>query len=129
VGRFRARQWRVRIRIGIAVRTPQAAATEVTSVVTMMPVTSMPLTPRLKRVWRRINKAEGSPESRADDSPCAPFIDIFGFGRKYDLSVPGVRRDARWDWWLRRWRHSGGYFVGVVRDIVVDVTDHRPRGQ
>jgi len=71
----------------------------------------------------------GLPESRADDSPCAPFINIFGFGRKYDLSVPGVRRDARWDWWLRRWRHSGGYFVGVVRDIVVNVTDHRPRGQ
>jgi hypothetical protein len=27
----------------------------------------MSLTPRLKRVWRRINKSEGSPDWRADD--------------------------------------------------------------
>src|SRR5262249_30515115 len=43
----------------------EAVAAEVSSVVTVMPVTSMSLTPRLKRVWRRINK--GSPDSRADD--------------------------------------------------------------
>jgi hypothetical protein len=38
---------------------------EATSVVTVIPATRMPLTPRLKRLWRRINKAKGSPESRA----------------------------------------------------------------
>jgi hypothetical protein len=32
----------------------------------VMPVTRMSLTPRLKRVWRRINKAK-APDSRADD--------------------------------------------------------------
>jgi hypothetical protein len=45
----------------------EAVATQVTSVVTVMPVTNMPLTPRLKRVWRRIDKAKDSPESRADE--------------------------------------------------------------
>jgi hypothetical protein len=65
--------------------------TEVTSVAMVMPVTSMPLTPPLKRVWRRINKAKDSPSSRADDSPGAPSLDTFGGGRKYDLTVPGVR--------------------------------------
>ena len=34
----------------------------------VMPVTKMPLTPRLKRVWRRINKAKGPP-SRAPTIP------------------------------------------------------------
>jgi hypothetical protein len=33
----------------------------VSSVVAVMPVTSIPLTPRLKRVWRRINKAKVPP--------------------------------------------------------------------
>src|SRR6266480_2602188 len=101
----------------------EAAATEVTSVVTMMPVTR---TPRLKPVWRRINKAEGSPESRADDSPCAPFIDIFGFGRKYDLRVPGVRRDARWDRWFRRWRIPGEFRPFVSSRPFPWGTVHRP---
>src|SRR5262245_16809882 len=54
-----------------------------------MPVTSMSLTPRLKRVWRRINK--GSPDSRADDPRAHHPSITFGGGRKYDLSVPGVR--------------------------------------
>ena len=46
----------------------EAVATEVRSVVTVMPVTRMSLTPRLKRVWRRINKANGPP-SRAPTIP------------------------------------------------------------
>ena len=37
----------------------EAVATEVRSVVTVMPVTSISLTPRLKPVWRRISKAKG----------------------------------------------------------------------
>src|SRR5262249_45416469 len=45
----------------------EAVATEVRSVVTVMPVMSMLLTPRLKRVWRQINKAKGPPS-------CAPTI-------------------------------------------------------
>ena len=47
----------------------EAVATEVRSVVTVMPVMRMPLTPRLKRVWRRAKKAKGSPELRTDDPP------------------------------------------------------------
>jgi hypothetical protein len=42
----------------------EAAAMELTSVVTVMPITSIALTPRLKRVWRRINKANGSPSRK-----------------------------------------------------------------
>ena len=45
----------------------EAVVTKVRSVVTVMPVMRMLLTPRLKRVWRRINKAKGPPDSRADD--------------------------------------------------------------
>jgi hypothetical protein len=41
-------------------RLPEAVAAEVKSIVTVMPVTRMSLTPRLKRVWRRINKAKDS---------------------------------------------------------------------
>jgi hypothetical protein len=70
----------------------EAVATEVRSVVTVMPVMRMPLTPRLKRVWQRTKKAKGSPESRTDDPPGAPLSLTFGGRRKYDLSVPGVRR-------------------------------------
>src|SRR6476620_9371231 len=70
----------------------EAVATEVRSVVTVMPVMRMPLTPRLKRVWRRAKKAKGSPESRTHDPPSAPLSLTFGGRRKYDLSVPGVRR-------------------------------------
>src|SRR5215831_8711366 len=39
----------------------EAEALEMTSVVAVMPVTKITLTPRLKRVWRRINKAKDSP--------------------------------------------------------------------
>ena len=49
----------------------EAVATEVRSVVTVMPVMRMPLT-RLKRVWRRTKKAEG-PKSHTDDPPSAPL--------------------------------------------------------
>src|SRR5262249_10630061 len=69
----------------------EAVATEVRSVVTVMPVTRMPLTPRLKRVWRRINKAKGPPIAR-QRSPGAPSLNGFGDRRKYDLRMPGVRR-------------------------------------
>jgi hypothetical protein len=49
------------------------------------------LTPRLKRVWRRINKAK-CPPTRAPTIRQAHYPSItFGGGRKYDLSVPGVR--------------------------------------
>jgi len=71
----------------------EAAATEVASVVTVMPVTSMPLTPRLKQVWR--DKAQDSAELRANDSPGAPSLNTFGGGRKYDLRVPGARPPIR----------------------------------
>ena len=64
---------------------------EVTSVVTVMPITSIGLTPRLKRVWRRINKANGSPNSQADGCPGAVLSSTFGGGRKYDLTVLGLR--------------------------------------
>src|SRR5262249_34974288 len=47
----------------------EAEALELTSVVAVMPGTSMLLTPRLKRGWRRINKAKDSPQSPADGSP------------------------------------------------------------
>src|SRR5262249_2688767 len=67
----------------------EAVATEVRSVVTVMPVTNMPLTPRLKQVWR--DKAQDSAELRANDSPGAPSLNTFGGGRKYDLRVPGAR--------------------------------------
>src|SRR3977135_2595092 len=73
----------------------EAVATEVRSVVTVMPVMRMPLTPRLKRVWRRTKKAKGSPELRTDDPPGAPLSLTFGGRRKYDLSAPGVRRLER----------------------------------
>jgi hypothetical protein len=63
----------------------------VRSVVTVMPVTRMSLTPRLKRVWRRINTAKG-PDSRADDPQAHHLSLTFGGRRKYDLRVPGVRR-------------------------------------
>src|SRR5262249_15296538 len=69
----------------------EAVATEVRSVVTVMPVTRMPLTPRLKRVWRRINKAKG-PRIARQRSPGAPSLNGFGDRRKYDLRMPGVRR-------------------------------------
>src|SRR5215831_14555949 len=78
----------------------EAVATEVRSVVTVMPVTRMPLTPRLKRVWRRINKAR-VPRLARRRSPGAPSFNSFGDGRKYDLRVPGVRRLgklSRWSW-------------------------------
>jgi hypothetical protein len=39
----------------------EAVATEVRSVVTVMPVMRVLLTPRLKPVWRRINKAKVPP--------------------------------------------------------------------
>src|SRR5262249_59631670 len=68
----------------------EAGVAEVSSVMTVMAVTSMSLTPRLKRVWRRINK--GSPDSRADDPRAHHPSITLGGGRKYDLSVPGVRR-------------------------------------
>src|SRR5262245_39006708 len=68
----------------------EAVATEVISVVTVMPLTSMPLTPRLKP-WRWINKAKDSAESCAHDSPYALSLNTFGGGRKYDLRVPGPR--------------------------------------
>jgi hypothetical protein len=62
----------------------------VKSVVTVMPVTSMYLTPRLKPVWRRINKRTAPPIARR--RPPAHHLSItFGGGRKYGLSVPGVR--------------------------------------
>jgi hypothetical protein len=57
----------------------------------VMPVTSMLLTPRLKRVWRRINKAKDSPQSRADGSPYALSLTNVSSGRKYDLRVGGLR--------------------------------------
>jgi hypothetical protein len=63
----------------------EAVATDVSSVVAVMPVTSIPLTPRLKRVWRRINKAK---DSCADDPQAQPALDSAGGGRKYDLSTP-----------------------------------------
>src|SRR5438094_5051437 len=44
----------------------EAVATEVRSIVTIMPVTKTSFTPRLKRVWRRINKAK-VPDTRDDD--------------------------------------------------------------
>jgi len=44
----------------------EAVATEVRSVVTVIPVTRMCLTPRLKRVWRRISKAKGPRLARHD---------------------------------------------------------------
>src|SRR5262249_55884194 len=69
----------------------EAAAMEVTSVVTVMPITSIGLIPRLKRVWRRINKANGSPNSQADGCPGAVLSSTFGGGRKYDLTVLGLR--------------------------------------
>src|SRR5262249_36030856 len=69
----------------------EAAAMEVTSVVTVMPITSIGLTPQLKRVWRRINKANGSPNSQADGCPGAVLSSTFGGGRKYDLTVLGLR--------------------------------------
>src|SRR6516165_7571621 len=69
----------------------EAEATEVRSVVAVTPVTRMSLTPRLKRVCRRINKAKGPP-TRAPTIPSAPSFNTFGDGRKYDLGVPGVRR-------------------------------------
>src|SRR5262249_5204652 len=46
----------------------EAVAKEVRRVVTVMPVTRVPVTPRLKRVWRRINKAKGPP-TRAPTIP------------------------------------------------------------
>src|SRR5262249_45251718 len=69
----------------------EAVATEVRSVVAVMPVTRMSLTPRLKRVWRRINKAKGPP-TLAPTIPRRTISNTFGDGRKYDLRVPGVRR-------------------------------------
>src|SRR5215470_12801009 len=69
----------------------EAEALEMTSVVAVMPVTKIPLTPRLKRVWRRINKAKDSPPSRADGSPYALALTNFSSGRKYDLRVLGLR--------------------------------------
>ncbi len=72
----------------------EAADTEVASIATAMPVTSMPLTPRLKRVWRRINKPNGSPR-RAPTIPQAHHLTIsLASGQKYDLRVPGVRRSC-----------------------------------
>ena len=73
----------------------EAVATELTSIVTVMPVTSMSLTPRLKRVCRRINKVQHPSELRANDPARAPFLNNFGGGRKCDLRVPGVRRLER----------------------------------
>jgi len=71
----------------------EAADTEVASIATVMPVTSMPLTPRLKRVWRRINKPNGSP--RRAPIPQAHHLTIsLASGQKYDLRVPGVRRSC-----------------------------------
>src|SRR6266516_6938047 len=69
----------------------EAVATEVRSVVTVMPVTRMSLTPRLKRLWRRINKAK-DPPTRAPTIPRRTSLNAFGGGRKYDLRAPGVRR-------------------------------------
>src|SRR6516164_937972 len=69
----------------------EAVATEVRSVVTVMPVTRKPLTPRLKRVWRRINKAK-VPRLARRRSPGAPSLNDFGDRRKYDLRVPRERR-------------------------------------
>src|SRR6266481_1741340 len=72
----------------------EAADTEVASIAMAMPVTSMPLTPRLKRVWRRINKPNGSPR-RAPTIPQAHHLTIsLASGQKYDLRVPGVRRSC-----------------------------------
>ena len=69
----------------------EAVATEVTSVVTVMPVTKMSLTPRLKRVCRRINKVQHSPELRTNHSPRRNLSITFGGWRKYDLRVAGSK--------------------------------------
>ena len=69
----------------------EAVATDVRSAVTVMPVTRISLTPRLKRVWRRIHKAK-VPDSRAGDPQAHYFSITFGGRRKYDVRVPGVRR-------------------------------------
>ena len=53
----------------------EAVATDVSSVVAVMPVTSIPLTPRLKRVWRRINKAK-VPPTRAPTIPRRSLLSI-----------------------------------------------------
>src|SRR5262249_41075909 len=68
----------------------EAVAAAVSSVVTVTPVTSMDLTPRLKPLWRRMIKAK-SPRSRRRIPPAHHLSITFGGGRKYDLSVPGVR--------------------------------------
>jgi hypothetical protein len=72
----------------------EAVATDVSSVVAVMPVTSIPLTPRLKRVWRRINKAKVPPDSCADDPQAQPALDSAGGGRKYDLTTPSRHQGA-----------------------------------
>ena len=61
----------------------EALATKVRSVVTVMPVTRMSLTPRLKRVWQRSNKAK-VPDSRANHPQAHHSSITFGGGRKYD---------------------------------------------
>src|SRR5215471_20543499 len=74
----------------------EAVATEVRSVVTVTPVTRMCLTPRLKRVWRRISTAKG-PRLARPMIPRRSSLNGFGGGRKYDLRVPGVRRLERYE--------------------------------
>jgi hypothetical protein len=64
----------------------EAVATQVRSVVTATPVTRISLTPRLKRIWRRINKA--SPDLRADNPQAHPVVSSAAGRRKYDLSTP-----------------------------------------
>jgi hypothetical protein len=63
----------------------EAVVMQVTSIVTARPVTSMPLTPLLKRVCRWIKS--GAPhECRRRTA-----LNSFGGGRKCDLRAPGVR--------------------------------------
>src|SRR5262249_51562624 len=68
----------------------EAVATEVRSIVTVMPVTRMSLTPRLERLGRRINKAR-LPRRARRGPPGAQSLNAFGGGRKYDQRVPGER--------------------------------------
>src|SRR4029077_4308793 len=64
----------------------EAVVMQVTSIVTARPVTSMPLTPPLKRVCQWINKAQPPHECRRRTA-----LNSFGGGRKCDLRAPGVR--------------------------------------